>query len=502
MVKGFSKKVFALNVGAMVLLALCALLGMMSFMRRSVLIGREQAYERLLESSAMQVRLINASIDGKYDILETSAGILGLGLASEEGEAREQIIQLCENGGFSSVGLANPEGLTILSSGETTNISDREYFAYAMQGLRAMTRIGRGEGKVSNEARFILSLPVYYEGEVTGVLFGSLLDENFQSLISSNVYSSRGYTFICDSSGDLILSDAAAPKELIREEPNFIELLSEENAEDISEAARADFAGLQEGLLRCTIDAGDYFATYTPLSLSDWMLVNVVPAESAEADINEMTQTGVIALMSLLALSMAFVAVTLWIAARRQHSLRESQNRVVSRLSKIAMTDSLTGLLNHEAAFDAIRELLSAEDAGRHALFIIDIDRFKQVNDKFGHPEGDRVLIETAGVIKALFRANDITGRLGGDEFVVLMRDAQETDTVLQRAAAVCEGAGRIRAGEDGGFEISASVGVALNSSGESFEELYRKADAALYKAKREGRSRFKLSGSENGDSD
>ena len=122
---------------------------------------------------------------------------------------------------------------------------------------------------------------------------------------------------------------------------------------------------------------------------------------------------------------------------------------------------------------------------------VIYIDLFKNVNDHYGHLFGDHVLAEAAGRISKLFRRDDIVGRIGGDEFIVFVksiRDAQETE---KRARAICTALFESEFENNGIYaNVTCSVGAALwPEDGESFEELYQKADIALYEAKKKGRN-------------
>lgn len=170
---------------------------------------------------------------------------------------------------------------------------------------------------------------------------------------------------------------------------------------------------------------------------------------------------------------------------RRRHATR--------RLEKEAATDALTGLSNRRA-FDAAASALvaTARTTGQSvALLMIDLDHFKEVNDRWGHDAGDRVLCNTANAITSALREGDLVARYGGEEIAVLLPDTMEHD-----ALAVAE---RIRTAVQtdaiprrlGMACITVSIGVAA-ASGEGIDihELFEAADRALYDAKRAGRNR------------
>ncbi len=162
------------------------------------------------------------------------------------------------------------------------------------------------------------------------------------------------------------------------------------------------------------------------------------------------------------------------------------------RLAAAAETDSLTGLLNHNATLEHIKRLLAAEgEAGIGALFIIDLDYFKQVNDTLGHQTGDETLARIAGIIRESFRSEDVVGRIGGDEFMVFLCRAPHADIIRKKACQLIQ-ALQFHCGDGNtGVALSASVGIAIRNSGDSFSTLYQRADTALYAAKEKGRNQY-----------
>lgn len=160
-------------------------------------------------------------------------------------------------------------------------------------------------------------------------------------------------------------------------------------------------------------------------------------------------------------------------------------------LIKQATTDDLTGLFDKGATQNAVTECLKNESDKEHALFIIDIDNFKKINDTYGHTYGDAVLGEVGEMMKKLFRASDITGRTGGDEFMVLLRNASTNELICRKAMELrdmfrsCTGDHEHSRGL-----VSGSIGIAVYPrDATDFADLYRKADAALYKAKQSGKN-------------
>lgn len=166
--------------------------------------------------------------------------------------------------------------------------------------------------------------------------------------------------------------------------------------------------------------------------------------------------------------------------------------RLTRQLHTAATTDSLTGLANRMHTVHLAQEALARAQPGTEpaTLLLLDLDHFKQINDRLGHPAGDRVLQRLAEVIRGALRAGDIAGRLGGEEFIVLLphTDAAAAHAIGERLrtrlAASCG---------DLGVAVTCSIGLATADSGRliRLDELYARADQALYRAKQAGRNRI-----------
>lgn len=170
---------------------------------------------------------------------------------------------------------------------------------------------------------------------------------------------------------------------------------------------------------------------------------------------------------------------------------REKEER--DQLVKRAQRDSLTGVYNTATSRSMIVQgLQECVDTDANALIIIDIDHFKNVNDRFGHYVGDQTLIALARALQENFRREDIIGRLGGDEFVIFMRKIESTQDVAEK----CDRLLRTVHGmllDVKGPSVTLSIGVAVAMGCEAFEMLYKKADQALYTVKARGRNGFEI---------
>lgn len=162
----------------------------------------------------------------------------------------------------------------------------------------------------------------------------------------------------------------------------------------------------------------------------------------------------------------------------------------------LAMSDPLTGLANRNLFHaDFERALADAKRlGGRVALLLLDLDKFKSVNDDLGHPVGDALLEQVAGRLVACARETDTVARLGGDEFAIIMTHLDRPDAPARLAGRVIDIMAETFDVSGQSLEIGTSIGISVYPDDDkNVEELFRKADSALYQAKVEGRGNYQL---------
>jgi diguanylate cyclase (GGDEF)-like protein/PAS domain S-box-containing protein len=166
----------------------------------------------------------------------------------------------------------------------------------------------------------------------------------------------------------------------------------------------------------------------------------------------------------------------------------------LEEIEAMAFMDPLTRLPNRRLMEDRLQQALAFATRTEKlvAVCMMDLDGFKNVNDSYGHEAGDAVLVQVAGRLLQVVRANDTVARLGGDEFVLLLaglNDVGEAEEILGRALAAVRLPVRL-AGELPAV-VSASIGLAVfPDDAQSADDLLRRSDAAMYAAKRQGRDR------------
>ncbi|MBK9011226.1 EAL domain-containing protein [Novosphingobium sp.] len=228
---------------------------------------------------------------------------------------------------------------------------------------------------------------------------------------------------------------------------------------------------------RPMISIGQMVLTFFPIILALWQ----------DGDIG---RKGLAVAIVLLWLGMMSITMHVFRTLRDSIASVETSARLAEKMQHLARTDVVTGLANRAGLNHFLVEHLSRRrTAPRLAMFWMDLDKFKEVNDALGHQVGDRVLCEVAQRLRALGKAEAVIGRFGGDEFIMAcdVKDRREVETIAMAVLAEMTRPIRI---DDDRLEISCSIGAAiLPDDGPDLESLMQGADLALYHAKVNGRN-------------
>ena len=198
--------------------------------------------------------------------------------------------------------------------------------------------------------------------------------------------------------------------------------------------------------------------------------------------------------MALLLPAMMSITRSIFEVMRTSINAAETSRRLAEKMQHLARTDVVTGLANRAALNTDMAEMLMALPEGRKlALFWLDLDRFKEVNDVLGHPMGDRVLAEVASRLRECTPAGGLVARFGGDEFIVVV-EVHDRSQSERLARAISDQIGRTIRLDGQRIDTGASIGVALlPDDGPDIDTLMQGADLALYHAKVHGRGQIRF---------
>lgn len=162
------------------------------------------------------------------------------------------------------------------------------------------------------------------------------------------------------------------------------------------------------------------------------------------------------------------------------------------RLLDKAQRDSLTNIFNAASIREmATKNLDDLSHNERGALLILDIDHFKEINDNYGHLIGDKMLVAVANILAKSFEECDIVGRLGGDEFSIYVKNVEDMESLVEKCNILYDIIHGIKL--PNGKSISVSMGGVMSKQGQTYDDIYKMADDALYNSKKQGRNCFKI---------
>ena len=188
--------------------------------------------------------------------------------------------------------------------------------------------------------------------------------------------------------------------------------------------------------------------------------------------------------IAIIAFIIIFAGIALLNKAKYNVETEDLQNK--------ADTDLLTDLYNKVATERMIKEYLQGDGKNSVSmLFVLDVDDFKKINDTRGHAFGDQVLAQFGHQIRSWFRVNDILGRIGGDEFMIFIKDVKDPELIRHEGSRIMQFFEGFNVGEYTKYSPTASVGGAVYpTDAEDFDSLYKAADKAVYKSKKDGKNR------------
>lgn len=445
----------------------------------------EKNIERTInESVSMQSHQLKSILDAQYDYLDGIAGYLGEmeELISDESIALIRNVQ--EKSGLERVSIIGPDGTACYDNGDRKNVADRRYFQEGISGQRTLS--DPLKSRADGQTRVILGTPIYRGEQVVGVLGGSYDVTALSKMMFQNIYDGEDFSFIFNENGDILSCDSENTIGIGLDSNLFEWYETMLHQENMPKEVQENFAAGKGGYLHLKLEDGWEHLAYTPLGYNHWMVCYAVKADKAE-EAYIFIQKYEVVLVGWFVFSGLVLLVVLQRISRKKQKV----------LLQYANTDSLTGLYNRKHTEDLIQGCLQGASGGDgkiRAFLLMDIDFFKEINDRYGHAAGDAVLRQVGDSLKSMFKKDSIVGRIGGDEFVVFLKEPEDLEDVENKAAEVPPLFRSLNIPELQGRTLTCSIGVACAPfHGQDYLELYKCADIAMYETKEKGRNGYTI---------
>ncbi len=423
---------------------------------------------------AESTRQMMQRVDLVLTLVKTDMETLGYITA----EHREMIRPLLDSPTIDSVSVADSEGKYIAFIRPLTqliNVEDREYFqaqALADQGLYiGGTYVSRETG---NPGIFLTRRINDRQGNFAGIAVVGIKKDHLASVFDKLNIGETGFVTLVGLDGTPF--SRFPNNDRLEENPNFYK----ENHPLFDFISKGILAGTYRIMAEDSLVGDARFVAFEVVS--GYPLVVVTGISQQEVLQNPLQRQRQIRLIvfsfTLLAIAAFFVIMKLM---RKQHIITKN-------IEHNSNHDALTGFLNRRFLNNRIDEEIERAERNQETLsmIIFDIDKFKQVNDTFGHPVGDQVLTQLAQMAKSIIRKSDLCIRIGGEEFLIVLPKTNGCSAMIvaEKIRAAMAQYSNPQAGI-----VTVSLGVAERKSNESFHDWYKRADNALYQAKQQGRN-------------
>ena len=419
-----------------------------------------------------------------YGFLNSIADKMGKSSSLLSDDNMKFLVSMAENTDFERTALIEADGTAHYDNGAEKNVAKRRYFQEAMQGKETLS--DPLESSIDQEMRVILGVPVYHNGNIIAVLGGSYNVTALSRMLFNDVFDDSGYSLIINQNGEIIAYDGDPAYHNITYGDNFFKFHERQNllSDDTLKKIRQDLKNEKDGTVRLqtvsTSDAAQYLS-YTRLGINGWMICYIIPVADAQ-DSYAFIKSDESILLGIFLILVLLLVLYIIRTNRKQNE----------ELIRTAELDGLTGAYNKRATEAYINKILTQMPDEKGTFVILDVDKFKDVNDRYGHAAGDTVLHELAKTFFRHFRKDDIIGRIGGDEFVIYMRNIESKEIASARVKNLIENVRSLPFEEMNGNHVTISVGIAfVPEAGNCYMDLYKNADTALYETKQNGKDGY-----------
>ncbi|MCC0720098.1 EAL domain-containing protein [Clostridioides sp. ZZV14-6105] len=344
---------------------------------------------------------INSKLKSNLNELENISKILEI----EDNFDLEETLKILEsynkNSNYNNIGMILPNGKGYAKGIFGTDFSDRDYFKLAIKGTANISKplIDKDTGKLTKT----YAVPLYNNGKIVAVIAADYDVEFVSEFLSISTFNGEGFSLICDSNGEIIIPSYH------KNSNSNITNLSQVNFKKIFTFKNMKIS--DKGVVEAKESGKEFYMAYTSLGINDWFIISVVPKMVVSKKLNNLM---IITIIGWIILSFLFLGVILYIL----YSKAKSQKTI----EKMAYTDFVTGYSNWRKFELDVRNLLKkASQNDKHAMVIFDIDKFKAINDIYGHKKGNSILKDIADTLDSITHNNETFARVSSDNFNMLL---------------------------------------------------------------------------------
>lgn len=382
----------------------------------------------LKEISNKGAELLKEQVNGYFSTLEVIATVIGEGESFSLDSALEILREEAGKGFFKRMGIILPDGTAYTTDGYVEDFNDRNYFLQALSGKRAVS--DALVDKIGGGGINVFAVPLYFQGDITGVIFGTKAQQELSRSLQIESFGGEGYSYIvCGNGRPVVKTNHPAS---IGEYSNFFDSMleygvTEEQLSNVKNHMKAQ----STGALEYTRDGSLRQMFYAPAGINDWYVFSVIPVTVISRQSERLIQ-------NLIILVVMIVVLAVVVSSCMIRSVRLNNKR----LSHIAYTDPVTGHPNWARFRIEVGRLLVENPEQQYAMVVFDINKFKLINDLFGYHRGNDILVFVGEVIEASLEEGEAYCRAAEDHFNLLLKYRSEEDILrkLRRIEKELEG--------------------------------------------------------------
>ncbi|MEG1971614.1 MAG: EAL domain-containing protein [Oscillospiraceae bacterium] len=392
-------------------------------------------------------------------------------------ELIRKIENIRKNSTFDFMTYVKPNGEAIENTGTHINISDREYFQKA---LKCQTVIANPmDSKVTGENVVVFATPILCDGGIKAVLVGGYDTKNLSRLMTTS-FNGKGRLYISTSDGEIVAKNQDISCGIVYDNIFLALDTVEFKGEDNKEAIISNIKEGKSGHSRYIYNNEEMLMHYSPSGINDWYIFSVAPNMAIAAQTMSIMYN---ATMLTLFIACMIVLLSIFLFIIQRHHLNE--------LQKIAFDDTLTGFPNKRRFMLSAVEILD-NAYSQYAFIILDIDKFKVLNDKLGYNCGDSLLMSMAKIINSKLLGGECFGRCDSDEFYILLKHTNENELNKRAENIISEIEDYFREELNSIYNLVLSMGIyVVANPHESINGISDKARLAHRLAKGKGESRI-----------
>lgn len=433
--------------------------------------------------SGLLVENVNVALSNMLGEIEEVSYATAGGRENDPNVIFEELQQYGERSDVHGIGFVDNQ---LNLYGETGDIKDLTRLGYFKQAVASheTTVTDPFRSRITGSVVITVFVPVIKGGRRVGMVFANLPLDVLQSYANMDSLNGRAdiYLINCRSLNSITCSDS---ENVTAGTWNNLALRRAQMDFDSQYDYQFYIAKMQNGIegdtVRYQVDGVDYTQGYERIEkMADWYLAVELSDDMMSDSFHTFRDKLIIYAMLLLLATL--IAGVILIAAE----VMQKRN-----FEKLSSTDAMTGLYNKKTFTALVEEYLAYEKAPG-ALIFVDVDDFKNYNDKYGHLNGDAVLKKFARELQLEFAQTGIVGRYGGDEFTIFLQHMTNKDSAAKAMKRLKEVLSEIELEEFGTVSLSFSAGgAAYPQDGVTFEDLCKAADDALYRVKADGKGKF-----------